>query len=79
MVGLERVPGDLEIAASPTLVLRSDRSATLALSLVTAVAAGLAIGVGTCLVSTRGASTDVSRSGMAQYLACRLARLLGSP
>jgi hypothetical protein len=52
LAGLERVPGNLEIAANPTLVLRRDRSTTLVLSLVTAVAAGLAVGVGTFLAST---------------------------
>ena len=51
IIGLERVPGDLEVSASPIAVLKRDRFAAVTLSLVTAIAAGLAIGVGTSLES----------------------------
>ena len=60
IAGLERVPGDLEIAASPTLVLKRDRFTTLELSLVTAVAAGIAVGVGTFLATPRELLPDIS-------------------
>lgn len=60
VAGLERVPGNLEMATSPTLVLKRDRSSTLALSLVTAIAAGLAIGVGTFLATMRELPPDIS-------------------
>jgi GTPase SAR1 family protein len=60
IVGLERVPGDLRIAASPGLVLKRDRSATLALCLVTAFAAGLIVGIGTLVVSTSELLADIS-------------------
>jgi hypothetical protein len=46
LVGLERVPGDLKSASSPSAVLRRDRSTATTLALVTSIAAGLAIGVG---------------------------------
>ena len=58
--GLERVPGDLAVATSPTLVLKRDRSATLALCLVTAITTGLAIGIGTFVASTNELLPDVS-------------------
>ena len=58
--GLERVPGDLAVAASPTLVLKRDRSATLALCLVTAITTGLAIGIGTFVASTNDLLPDIS-------------------
>src|SRR5262249_7288889 len=49
IVGLERVPGDPHVAVSPVGVLKRDRSATLTLSFVTAITAGLAVGLGTLL------------------------------
>ena len=60
IVGLERVPGDLRVAPSPTVVLKRDRSATLALCLVTAVAAGSAVGIGTFSATTSELLPDVS-------------------
>jgi hypothetical protein len=53
IVGFERVPGDLEAAASPAGVLKRDRSATLTLSFVTAIAAALAVGLGTFLETNK--------------------------
>jgi hypothetical protein len=51
IAGLERVPGDLESTVSPIAVLKRDRNATVVLSVTTAVATGLGIGVGTLVES----------------------------
>jgi hypothetical protein len=58
--GLERVPGNLGLAASPKLVLRRDRSATLTLCTVIATTSVLAIGVTTFVMSSTMLLPDIS-------------------